>query len=75
MQGKPAVSDIDAFIETSFQCDTKSEVNLNELVVYSSGKVLAEDVAQTLCADDIISKQYGKSPLIGVIKPQTQLSF
>tara|TARA_B100001063_G_C16779012_1_gene568925 strand:+ start:24724 stop:25557 length:834 start_codon:yes stop_codon:yes gene_type:complete len=60
LQGKPAVSDINAFIETSFQCDTKSDVNLNELVVYSSGKVLAEDVAKTLCSDDTISKQYGK---------------
>ncbi|QWV07066.1 hypothetical protein [uncultured Pseudoalteromonas sp.] len=60
LQGKPAVSDINAFIETSFQCDTKSDVNLNELVVYSSGKVLAEEVAKTLCSDDTISKQYGK---------------
>ncbi len=60
MQSKNAVSDINAFIETSFQCKTKSTVNLNELVVYSSGKDLAEDVAKSLCADDTVSKQYGK---------------
>ncbi|WP_421420581.1 hypothetical protein ACN9JF_17690 (plasmid) [Pseudoalteromonas lipolytica] len=59
MQSKAPISDIDAFIETSYQCATKSDVNLNELVVYSSGKVLAEDVAKVLCSDDTISKQYG----------------
>ena len=56
MQSKAPISDIDAFIETSYQCATKSDVNLNELVVYSSGKVLAEDVAKVLCSDDTISK-------------------
>ncbi|MGJ8483529.1 hypothetical protein ACSFVZ_05820 [Pseudoalteromonas sp. SYSU M81236] len=60
LQANKPISDIDTFIETSFQCDTKSEVNLNELVVYSSGKRLAEDVAFSLCQDDTISKQYGK---------------
>ena len=60
MQGKPVAPDLKSFIETSYTCNTKSDSNLNELVVYVSAKTLAEDVAISLCDDLTIRKQYGR---------------
>lgn len=60
IQGRAVAPDLKSFIETSFTCNTKSDSNLNDLVVYVSGKTLAEDVATSLCDDLTISKQYGK---------------
>ncbi len=51
--------DLPLFIEVSTSCETGSKTNQERLVVYVPTRYLADTVANKLCQDSVVAKQYG----------------
>lgn len=46
-------------IKTSTECDTTAEGNSNQLIVFTQSKTVAQSLTLSLCADNVVAKQYG----------------
>lgn len=48
-----------AMIQTSTSCQTTAINNTNELIVFTQSKKIAKLLTRSLCADNVVTKQYG----------------
>ncbi|MEO2268453.1 hypothetical protein V1358_14185 [Pseudoalteromonas sp. YIC-656] len=51
---------LDNVVETSFSCKSKSDGNKTQLTIFAQSQPIATDLAQQLCNNAVVSKQYGE---------------
>jgi len=50
---------IPVFMQTSSQCKTHGQAISNNLIIYVPSEVVAKQVSNKLCKDEVVAKQYG----------------
>ncbi|WP_233998373.1 phosphate/phosphite/phosphonate ABC transporter substrate-binding protein [Pseudoalteromonas sp. T1lg48] len=51
---------LESVLTTSFSCNTLSAGNKTTLTLFAPSQALASELAQQLCANEVVSKQYGE---------------